>query len=115
MSKLTKILAAISGLLLLTYAIGFALPQTVHVERSLVMDAPAEAVFAEISDFRNWDAWSPWAELDPDAELTITGAEVGQTMVWVSETPQVGRGSQIITAISGQKTALLGEFVKLSR
>ncbi|NJL47587.1 MAG: hypothetical protein HC929_08995 [Leptolyngbyaceae cyanobacterium SM2_5_2] len=47
------------------------------------------------SDFHSWEAWSPWATLDPKAEMTITGTGLGQTMTWASDNPQVGQGSQV--------------------
>lgn len=30
------------------------------------------AVFACLDDLRRWDAWSPWAKLDPDAAMTYS-------------------------------------------
>ncbi|MEO1291252.1 MAG: SRPBCC family protein [Pseudomonadota bacterium] len=77
------------------YGLGFVLPDKVHVERTIVIDAPREAVFAEISDFKRWEAWSPWAEQDPAMITTVTGEGLGQEMVWISDV--MGNGSQTIT------------------
>lgn len=96
---LGKILGGLAALVVIIIALGFVLPDKVHVEREIVIDAPREEVFALISDFEAWDAWSPWADLDPDAEYSYTGEGVGQKMVWTSDDPRVGTGSQEITAM----------------
>jgi hypothetical protein len=53
-------------------------PDTFRLERSQKMMAPPEAVFAQVNDFHNWQAWSPWAKLDPNATNTYSGAESGR-------------------------------------
>ena len=99
MSKVLKVLAAIAGVLAIAYGLGFVMPSQVHVERAIAIEAPAEDVFASISDFEAWEAWSPWAKLDPDATMTVMGSGLGQKMVWASDDPEVGEGSQEITAL----------------
>jgi uncharacterized protein YndB with AHSA1/START domain len=103
-SLLKKIVGYGLGLIGFLVLGSFLLPSHVHVERDIVINAPPEAVYALVSDFQAWDAWSPWANLDPDAEMTITGTGIGQTMTWASENPQVGRGSQVIAAMDAPHT-----------
>ncbi|MEM9450406.1 MAG: SRPBCC family protein [Cyanobacteria bacterium P01_E01_bin.6] len=115
MVLLTKIFGVLVGLIVVVVGAGLVLPSTVHVEREIVINAQPDDVFALISDFNEWDAWSPWAKLDPDADMTIEGgAGIGQTMSWSSENPQVGSGSQEIVAMDAPnslKTYLdLGEM-----
>jgi hypothetical protein len=45
-------------------------PSTFRVERSIAVAAPPETVFAQVNDFHAWDAWSPWAKLDPQMKTT---------------------------------------------
>jgi uncharacterized protein YndB with AHSA1/START domain len=40
-------------------------PDTFRIERSIVIKAPAAKVFALLPDFREWEKWSPWEDLDP--------------------------------------------------
>ncbi|MBT9318005.1 SRPBCC family protein [Leptothoe spongobia TAU-MAC 1115] len=94
-----KVIGGLVSFVLIAFVAGFALPSQVHVERSLLISAPPTKIFPLISDLNQWDAWSPWAEMDPDAEMTISGTGVGQTMQWHSEDPQVGDGSQEIIAL----------------
>lgn len=79
--------------------LGFVLPSKVHVERQTLIDAAPEEIFTHVSDFNAWGAWSPWATMDPDANMTIKGSGVGQSMTWDSENPKVGKGSQQFTQI----------------
>ena len=50
---------------------------TYTVERSAVVDAPAEHVYAQLVDFHRWPAWSPWEDIDPAMQRSYDGAERG--------------------------------------
>lgn len=99
MKPLMRLVGLVVGLVGLAFGLGFVLPSTVHVEREITINTPPETIFALVSDFRQWDAWSPWASLDPDASLTITGSGIGQTMTWSSDNPQVGSGTQEVVEL----------------
>jgi uncharacterized protein YndB with AHSA1/START domain len=99
MSFLKKSAGVIAALIIFVIGVGFLLPSTVHVERDITINAPPEDVYALISNFKQWEGWSPWANLDPDAEMTIAGSGLGQTMTWASEDPEVGEGSQAIVEL----------------
>ena len=77
----------------------FLLPATVTVSRSIDIAAPPEKIFAIVSDLRRFNEFSPWAELDPEAQYVFEGPEVGvgQIMKWTSE--DLGNGSQTITEL----------------
>lgn len=85
--------------ILAAVVLGFLLPDKVHVERDTIIDAPAETIFGLISDFKEWDHWSPWAKMDPNADYSFSGAGVGQRMEWKSDDRQVGSGSQEIVEL----------------
>ncbi len=91
------ILLVILGAVVLLLLLGFTLPDKVHVERTIEIEAPPESVFALIGDLQEFNRWSPWYERDPDMEQSIEGtAGVGQVMRWNSDKPNVGSGSQEI-------------------
>jgi len=77
--------------------VGLLLPRTAHVQREIVIDAPPATVFTVLNGFRQFDKWSPWADLDPNAQTTIEGPDVGvgAKMAW-SGNAEVGSGSQEI-------------------
>lgn len=94
---LGRILGGLAALIALVIALGFVLPDKVKVERTTLINAPRETVFALAGDFNRWNEWSPWADLDPNTKYSITGSGVGQTMQWSSDNPKVGSGSQEMT------------------
>lgn len=73
-------------------------PAEFQVVRSATMSAPAPAVFEEVNDLHKWQAWSPWAEKDPNAENTFEGPDSGEGAVFKwSGNQDVGEGSMTIT------------------
>ena len=94
-----SILLGLGTLIAIVILLGFILPDKVHLERETTINASPEEVFALVADFNQWDSWSPWALLDPDAEYNLTGSGVGQRMEWKSDHPDVGHGAQEITAM----------------
>lgn len=73
-------------------------PSDYKVERSKVINASSEMVWAQISDFNKWKAWSHWEKSDPTQKTTITGepGKVGHTTQWVGE--KTGEGTMAITS-----------------
>ena len=73
-------------------------PSEFRVERSATIAASAPEVFAHVNDFRKWDAWSPWAKLDPAAKATFEGEAAGKGAVfkWAGN-DKVGEGTLTLT------------------
>jgi hypothetical protein len=73
-------------------------PSEFRVAGSTTVSAPPAAVFAQVNDFHNWEAWSPWAKLDPAAKVTFEGPSAGEGAIfrWVGN-EEVGEGSMMIT------------------
>lgn len=71
-----------------------------RVERSINIGAPAQKVFDELIDFRGWQRWSPWEDLDPNLQRTYTGASrgVGAGYAWKGNR-KAGQGSMRITEV----------------
>lgn len=99
MKFLKRFILVILVLILALIGIGYELPDSAHVERSIRISAAPQTVFPYVSDFRKFDEWSPWAQKDPDMKYTFGGPEsgVGATMTWHSADPDVGSGSILIT------------------
>ena len=57
----------------------------------------APVVFAQVNDFHNWAAWSPWAKPDPAMRQTYEGAPAGAGAIytWVGNR-EVGEGRMTI-------------------
>ena len=98
MKLLKNLIIALVGLVVVLAVVGFLLPSSVHVERSITVGAPPDAVFELVNSFENFNKWSPWYQRDPNAEYRYEGpaAGVGAKMYWSSEQRDVGSGSQEI-------------------
>ena len=103
MSWLKRILGLLASLLVVVVIIGLILPSQVHVERKITINARPQKIYPLISNFQQWDKWSPWAKLDPEAEFTLVGRGLRQKMSWSSDDPRVGKGSQEIMALDAPK------------
>src|SRR3954451_22573705 len=67
------------------------------VVRSTTVAATAPAVFAQVSDFHNWEKWSPWAKLDPAMKQTYEGPPSGKGSIYRwSGNSKVGEGQMTI-------------------
>jgi len=51
-----------------------------------------------VNDFHKWDAWSPWAKLDPDAKTTFEGPSAGEGAVFAwAGNREIGEGRMTLT------------------
>jgi hypothetical protein len=94
---LKKILLVLVALVLVFVVVVALQPSDFHVERSVTVDAPASKVSGEVNDFHKWEAWSPWAKLDPDAKVTFDGPQAGEgsVMTWAGNS-EVGAGKMTL-------------------
>jgi uncharacterized protein YndB with AHSA1/START domain len=99
MSMLKKILLGVLALIVVVVALGYVIPDKARAERSIVVAAPQEQVFAILSDLNNFNRWSPWYEKDPAAEYSVVGSGVGQKFTWKSAKREVGSGAQEIVKL----------------
>lgn len=89
------------ALTVMFYGGAYLLPGEARVERSVVIDAPPDKVFALIGNLRRVPEWSPWLAMDPAVKFSFDGPEqggIGQVMRWASNNPMVGNGSQTVLA-----------------
>ena len=93
--KILLALAAIIAVFLIVVALQ---PSEFKMERTATMSAPAAVVFDQVNDFHKWEAWSPWAKLDPNAKVAFEGppSGTGTVMTW-SGNSEVGEGKMTLT------------------
>jgi hypothetical protein len=73
-------------------------PGDFRVTRSADMSAAPATVFAQVNDFHNWNAWSPWAKLDPAMRQTYEGPAAGTGSIYTwNGNKNVGEGRMTIT------------------
>lgn len=93
-----KILLGVVSLVVVLAALGFVLPDSRHVERSVVINAPPEKIYALVADLNEANRWSPWSKMDPAMTQEISGSGIGQKQVWKSK--KLGDGSQEIVGLN---------------
>ena len=107
-----------SGLALSLFAIGvFTIaatkPDSFQVQRTITINAPQQAVFELVNDYRNWNAWSPWEKKDPGMKRTYSGPQSGPGAVYAWDgNGEVGKGSMRITESTPARVALNLDFEK---
>jgi hypothetical protein len=111
---LKKILIALAVIVLGLVVLVALQPSDFRVERSATVSAPQADVFAQVNDLRKWDAWSPWAKLDPEAKISFEGPESGQgaAMSWAGN-DKVGEGKMtVVESQPNDAVKLKVDFVK---
>ncbi len=107
------ILFAIVAIIALVLIIASTRPNTVHYERSTVINASPEQILPHLIDFRKWAAWSPWDKLEPDMQRSYAGASsgVGAKYAWVGR-KKAGAGSMEVTEVDGSGVKVDLRFIK---
>lgn len=113
MSVVLWILAVVLALVVIVLIIAALKPNTFRVERSTIIKAPAEKVFPFVNDFRQWRAWSPWENVDPDLNRSYGGAETGKGATYAWEGRKAGTGRMEITEATPASRVLIRlDFLK---
>lgn len=79
-------------------------PDAFGVQRSALVKAPPEKIYALIADFKQWPAWSPYETKDPAMKRTLgtLAAGPGATYAW-SGNKEVGAGDMTITQVDAPR------------
>jgi len=100
MKILKNVLIAL-GVIIIIAAIGiYFLPSHYQISNSIEINKPIDVVYSHVADYNEWKAWSPWAEMEPEAKSTIEGepGTIGHKMSW--EGAKLGVGSMTIADIN---------------
>jgi hypothetical protein len=96
------ILYIILGVIALILITGLFVSKDLNYEKSVSIDSSREKVWENVNSLGAMDKWSPWNEKDPNMKRTLTGTdgEVGAKQAWVSDSKDVGEGSQTIVNVN---------------
>src|ERR1700741_879066 len=98
--KTLKIISMVVLAIIVILAIVIAMqPERARIEKSIVINAPADSIFPQVSNYKNFSAWSPWTKMDPEVKQSFdeTQGGVGSTMTW--DGPKTGKGLMRIEEI----------------
>ena len=89
-------------------------PDSFSVQRTTTVRAPADKVFALITDFHRWSEWSPWEKLDPELKRTFSGPAAGPGAVYEwSGNSKVGAGRmEVLKAVPASRVDIKLDFIK---
>jgi len=107
------LLALLLAVVIVVVAILMQPPEYKVVRTATLAAAPGE-IYSQITDFHNWNAWSPWAKLDPNMAQRYEGAPsgLGAKYGWVGNS-EAGAGSmEIDEAVADRKVGIKLEFLK---
>jgi polyketide cyclase/dehydrase/lipid transport protein len=92
------ILLALVFIAIIFFVVIAGRPDEFVVLRSIKISAPPGKVFPHVNDLHKWQAWSPWAKLDPKAKNSFAGADsgTGAAMSWDGN-KKIGAGRMTIT------------------
>lgn len=108
------ILLAIAFIAILFFVVIAGRPAEFTVSRSVKISAPPEKVFPHVNDLHQWEAWSPWAKLDPNAKNSFEGAAsgTGAAMSWDGN-KKIGAGRMTITGSEANESVRFKlEFIR---
>jgi hypothetical protein len=108
------ILLALAIIAILLFVVVHGQPCEFKLTRCTKIFATPGKVFPHVNDLHKWDAWSPWAKLDPNAKNSFTGPDsgIGAAMAWEGN-KQVGVGKMtIVESHAGELVRFRLDFIK---
>ena len=96
--KILIVLGTLAVVIVIFLVIVAMQPADYRVVRTASIAAPPDKVFTQVNDFHKWEAWSPWAKIDPAAKFNYDGpqAGVGAVFAWAGN-KEVGEGRMTLT------------------
>jgi uncharacterized protein YndB with AHSA1/START domain len=113
--KIVQWTLAVVGIIALALAgIGFLLPSTFLVQRSIDINAPAKKIYDLVVEPKHWARWSVWPRRDPAMKITYSGPPFGMGAKWSWQSRSEGNGSMELTRVEPDRSVeyalLLSDF-----
>ncbi len=94
--KFIKYLTFLTLLFLIGSALFFGTKDSkFDVSETKIINAPAEVIYNQIKDFKNWQNWGPWIQIDPNIQISQSEKSEGKgaTYSWKSKHEALGNVS----------------------
>lgn len=94
---MSPILLALIFIAILIAVIIAGQPDAITMTRRAKFAAPPEKIFPHVNNLHLWEAWSPWAKLDPNSKSSFEGPDegTGAVMKWAGNC-KIGIGKMTI-------------------
>jgi len=96
---LKRIALGVAAIVVVLVVVVALQPAEFAVERSATIEAPPHLVYGYIENLREWEAWSPFARMDPKQKNSYSGPAAGVGAITSWEGPEAGKGRATITAV----------------
>ncbi|MBA3537794.1 MAG: SRPBCC family protein [Tatlockia sp.] len=115
--RILKILLNLVIILSGVYIVGgFLIPSEWKVSRSIAIHANPEQIYPLVSNFKEWEKWSPWnSQKDASLQYSYEGPEVGvgAKQNWVSE--KMGKGWMQFSSANPETGVAYDFFIDMGR
>ena len=111
MNKGMKVGGSLVAVMVMGIGILMGLPKQMHVERTLVINAPAKLVYAQVINVEKAQGWSPWTAADDSMVVTIGDKTegVGASYSWTSK-DEVGGELTVAKAVEFSQIVTTMDF-----
>jgi uncharacterized protein YndB with AHSA1/START domain len=92
-------LAVVGAIALAAVVVGFFLPASFAVRRSIDIAAPADRIYDYVVEPRKWSQWSVWTRRDPNMRIVYSGPPFGMGARWTWESKTEGNGTMELTRV----------------
>jgi len=97
MKLLKALLIVVVGIAAVLYGGGSLLSPEATVQRSIVVNAAPQTVYALVAAPRAWKDWSVWTRRDPTMQIEYSGPESGSGAIWAWRSKSEGDGRMTFT------------------
>ena len=107
------VLYVLIGLVALFFILPAVMPKTYAIEKSITVNASADACYDKVADLNHYRDWNPWSQMEPDASKKIEGTPktIGHKYSW--EGKKIGVGILTVKSLNPGKSAELDlEFIR---
>jgi len=87
-------------------------PDSFKIVRSLEIKAAPETIAPHLSNFHDWQAWSPWEGIDADLVRSYDGPSSGKGAVYGWKGQKTGEGRMEILDASPEHIDIQLDFIK---
>lgn len=99
---LKRVLGAIVFLAVALAVVGFFLPSSYLVKRTVVVNAAPDKLYPLVATPKRWSDWSVWTKRDPAMKITYFGPESGTGAGWSWDSKTEGKGKMTLTKADPQ-------------
>ncbi len=87
---LTSLFYAFAFLIVILFVYMARYSGRLRVEETRLIAAPIAEVYARVADFREWNAWNPWLEHEPQVQIALSGDPAGRRGRYAWDSERIG-------------------------